>query len=483
MKFRIYFTPFVFLLATAPPVSMPGQADPGNWPPLLGDAVQALSHYIQYPSISGSEANAGKFFAALCEAKGLYVQLMGEEDGRFNFAASLYPLGMNKPNVVFLNHIDVVEADTVSAHWTHAPFGGEVSDGRIWGRGAFDNKGAAIMHLFAVAAFTGLAKEQELPFNVSLLAVSCEETSCPGGIGYVIEHFLEALNPVVVYGEGPPSLDGIVPSHPEQLLFAISLAHKRPFWLKLQAQIPCLGHGSVTPLEYANKEMARALHRLSSWKPKLQFNRHNSRMLKDLGRLEGGISGFFLKNHRWTRPIVAPALRKEPALSALFTDNVTLTGFQSGGESTINSIPQECTAFLDCRLLPESDQERFLKKLKRRIGSDAIQVEVLLETPGVEPSSPENPFYEALFESIAAYYPAAEVIPIILPNYTDDGWFRAAGVPSYSSIPVCMPRASLECVHGGDEHLPVQALEDGIAVFRSLIEKILHMETYLPGKK
>ena len=471
MNFKSYFTLAAFTLVFVSATALRAQSGPDVAAPVLDQAVQALSRYIQIPSLSGREAAAGRFFADLCASKGLHVHFMGEEDGRFNFAASLYPLDLGKPNVLFLNHIDVVEAE--GPGWTHPPFGGEVAEGRVWGRGAFDNKGAAIMHLFAIASLTERAKSEDLPFNVSLLAVSCEEGTCTGGAQYVAENFLDILNPVVVFGEGPPSLDGIVPSHPEQQLFAISLAHKRPFWLKLYAQIPCLGHGSVTPLEYANKEMARALHRLASWKPKLHFNVHNRRMLKDLGRMEKGIAGFFLKNNRWARPLIVPALRKEPALAALFTDNITLTGFQSGGEHTINSIPQECAAFLDCRLLPDSDRDRFLKRLKKRIRSEAIQVEVLLEMPGVTPSEPDNPFYRAMHESISTYYPEAEVIPIILPNYTDDGWFRAAGIPCYSSLPVFLARSSLEAVHGEDEHLPIQALEDGITVFSRLLHRIM----------
>lgn len=471
MNFKRYFVLAAFLAAFHIHFSLPGQSFPEIPAPVLEEAVQALSRYLQYPSISGSEAAAGRFFAELCAKKGLHVTLMGEEDGRFNFAASLYPLDSKKPNVVFLNHIDVVDADT--AGWNYDPFGGVVADGRIWGRGAFDNKGAAIIQLFAIAGFAGQAEKTDLPFNISLLAVSCEESTCPGGAGYVIEHFLDTLNPVVIYGEGPPSLEGMIPSRPDQQLFAISLAHKRPFWLKLRAGVPSLSHGSVTPLAYSNKEMARALHRVTKWKPKLQFNRYNRQMLRDLGRMEGGLAGFFLRNHRWSKPLIAPALRKEPVLSALFSDNITLTGIQSGDEQSVNTIPQECTAYLDCRLLPDSNRDKFLKRLKNRLRSDAIGMEILLEMPGMDPSPKDSPFYEALRESIAEHYPEAEVIPIILPNYTDDGWFRSVGVPCYSSLPVFMSRESLESVHGDNEHLPIQALKDGIAVFTRLIGKIV----------
>ena len=441
--------------------------------PIWEEAIPMLSEYIRNPSLSGEERGAGLFLADLCAQKGLHLTQLGAENGRFNFVASLYPLDKRKPNVLFLNHIDVVDADTLGGYWTHAPFGGEVDENCIWGRGAFDNKGAAIMQLFAIASFVEKAQVEDFPFNISLLAVSCEETQCMGGARYVTKHFLDTLQAVVAFGEGPPSLDGIVPSHPEQLLFAIAVAHKRACWIKLHAEVESLAHGSVTPLHYANEEMSRATARLVKWKPKMQFNALNRQMLKDLGRMEGGVAGFFLRHPRLTKPILVPVLRKEPALSALFTDNITLTGLQAGGHE-VNVIPQESTAYLDCRLLPESDQEAFLTRLKKRMRSESVEVEVLLEMPKVKPSSQGNPFYDAFYESISQYYPEAVVIPVLLPNFTDDGWFRAAGIPCYSSIPVKMPREALENVHGADEYLPVPALRDGIAIYTDLISRILN---------
>lgn len=435
------------------------------------DAVEALSHYLRILSHSGEEAEAGRFFADLCAARGLHVTYMGEGNGHFNFAASLYALSEGKPNVLFLNHIDVVEADTLKESWRYPPFSGTVAEGKIWGRGAYDDKGAGIMQLFAIASFVEMAQVEDLSFNVTLLAVSCEETQCPGGLQSVIQDYLETLNPVVVFGEGPPSLEGVVSSHPEKLIYPIALGHKRALWLQLHSEVDCLGHGSVTPPSYSNKEMVGALDRLMGWNPRLQFNRHNVRMLKELGRLEGGVTGFFLRHPRLLKPVVAPALRKEPALAALFTDNLTVTSIH-GGDETINVIPRQCTALIDCRLLPDTDQGDFLKRLRKKMRKANINVDIIMEMPQVPPSSEDSPFYKALHQSISTFYPDAAVFPVIIPNVTDDGWFRAAGIPCYSSIPVYMTRKSMEHIHGADEHLPVQSLRDGIAVYTDLIARL-----------
>ena len=108
---------------------------------------------------------------------------MGDQDGNYNFAASIKPLSDNLPNIIFLNHLDVVPAGDAS-NWTYPPFSGKIVDGEIWGRGAFDNKGPAIMQLFSVIASARKYQDYDLPFNVTLLSVSCEENSCEGGIQY-----------------------------------------------------------------------------------------------------------------------------------------------------------------------------------------------------------------------------------------------------------------------------------------------------------
>ncbi|MDD3568280.1 MAG: M20/M25/M40 family metallo-hydrolase [Bacteroidales bacterium] len=60
----------------------------------------------------------------------------------------MYPLSFNKPNIIFLNHIDVVLADNCEL-FTYPPFSGTIADGQVWGRGAIDSKGMAVMQLLA----------------------------------------------------------------------------------------------------------------------------------------------------------------------------------------------------------------------------------------------------------------------------------------------------------------------------------------------
>jgi carboxypeptidase PM20D1 len=115
-------------------------------------AAQFLSDYIKVESVSGNEAKAGIFFAEECARRGLQVRILTNENSSYNFVASLYPLSMGKPNIVLLNHIDVVDPGAPEK-WTFPPFSGAIAQGAVWGRGAIDNKGMAAMQLEALCQF------------------------------------------------------------------------------------------------------------------------------------------------------------------------------------------------------------------------------------------------------------------------------------------------------------------------------------------
>ena len=80
---------------------------------------EILSQYIQKESISGNEKEAGIWLKELCEQNGLFVKQMGNENGNYNFSASIRPLSSNLPNIIFLNHIDVSTRELYAEHFLY----------------------------------------------------------------------------------------------------------------------------------------------------------------------------------------------------------------------------------------------------------------------------------------------------------------------------------------------------------------------------
>jgi acetylornithine deacetylase/succinyl-diaminopimelate desuccinylase-like protein len=430
---------------------------------------QLLQEYIQIPSVSGNEKAAGDFIRSVCEENGLHITPFGEENGMYNFAASVYPLSDKKPNIVLLNHIDVVPE---SEENEFGQFSGKISNGNIYGRGAIDNKGAAVMQLGGIIGFLKNINTAKSDYNITFLAVSCEETQCTGGVNYVIENFLDLLNPVLVIGEGPTELSTLIGGEFNNPFFAVSVAHKRTLWLHLELELNGMGHASITPLSYANKDMIEALDRLISKKPKAIYNDVNVNFLKALGSHKKGIESFVLKHPRFFKFLLMPKLRKQPEIFSLFSNTLTITNINSHNKA-YNIIPEKAEAYLDCRLLPEQDENEYLKDLEKTLKNDSIKITITGNMPKAKPSSTENIFYHNLEKAIQLNYPGSETIPVMMPNVSDLGAFRSKGITSFASIPVYLTMKHVESIHNRNEMLPVKALYDGAQVFCDFISLMM----------
>lgn len=436
-------------------------------------AVQWLSKYISLPSESGNEKKAGTYFSQLCQEQGLYVRIFTDIDSSFNFAASLYPLSAGKPNIVLLSHIDVVSAGDTS-EWQVSPYAGLVKDSVIWGRGSLDAKGLGIMHLSALSKLKKENNGKDLPYNVTILAVSGEETGGFNGAKIIVNQFLNELKPVVVLGEGGSGIDGVVPSKPEKQIFGISVAEKNNLWLKLELKFITFGHGAAPPNSYANKAMVKALTKLNNIDTRIDFNKTNKRMFKELGRLEGGFKGFIVSHIHWRifRPILNKLIRDEPLFKSVLSNTTALTNMYNP-PGPPNQISNKATAYLDCRLLPGTNRRKFIRDIKYGLIEPRFKITVINECPEAEESSPNTLYYNALETAIQQIYPQAATVPILFPASSDNNYFREKGILVYGITPVFMSRSDLESIHNANEHIKISQLKEGIAVYQQFLKTLM----------
>lgn len=473
MRFYLCFLLFLF--------SQPILADSGNDPsfkkpnlaPNFNEAVNVLSEYLQIPSITGNEAPAGIFLSEYCKDRGLHVEIFSNEKNAFNFAASLYPLSTAKPNIILLNHLDVVPAGNEES-WTYPPFAGTVTDSSVWGRGAIDCKGLAIMQLMGLLQFKSI-NQKNLPFNITFLAVSNEETGGYLGTSFIIKNYLEYLNPVVVLGEGGSALRDIIPNRPEEAVYGISIAEKTNLWLELSLKDNASGHGASPSNVYANKSMVEALSRLNNQKMKLKFNEANKLMFNELGSIIGGLQGFVIKNANWFlfRPFLKGQINNNPFLRSLLTNTVTITNINNP-PGPPNQIASSSKATLDCRLLPGTRKKAFIKKIKKTLKEPQIEVKVIDEGPNNISTTPDDLFYSSMKNAINAYHNTenVHVAPFLFPASSDNAYFRNAGIPTYGIIPGILSHDEVNSVHNVNEKISKTALNSGIIIYYLFFENI-----------
>jgi len=435
------------------------------------DASKLLSKYISYRSIQGNEGEAGRFLSKFCSDNGLFVKVFSENDSAYNFAASLYPLSSRKPNIVLMNHIDVVPADD-STDWQYPPFSGSIVNNEIWGRGSIDMKGHAIMELMALLSFVDSAKVKDLPYNVTLLSVSGEETNSDNGAELITRNFYSELNPVVMFGEGGSGVKNIVPSDTAKTVFGISVAEKRVLWLKLDVYSESYAHGAAPSELYANKKLLRVLIKLMDEKKYVRFGKQMMVMFRQLGKMQGGIKGFIIKHINWKIlwPIVKNKFDEGEPMHLLVYNTFAITNI-SNPKGPSNQIAEKASAVLDCRLLPGTDSAKFIRQIKNSVGPK-VKITVLSTTPDAEPSE-QDKFYDAMSSALKEKFPGCAVMPILFPASTDNNYFRNKGLNVYGIMPAILTFENLQSVHNKDEHISVSNLNLGIEVFQRFISKCL----------
>jgi len=429
-----------------------------------------LSSYVQIPSVSGEEKEAGEFFARFCRDHGLHVHVFTDEEDSYNFAASLYPLEKGKPNIVFLTHIDVVPAGDEDG-WTHPPFSGEIADGMVWGRGAIDNKAMGVMQVLAILQFVEKAAARDLPYNVSLLAVSGEETGGDKGARIIAEKFLGELNPVVVYGEGGAGITGLLGAEPEKPVFGLGVAQKRRMFLAIESKVEASGHGSVPRKRYPTKEVVEATGALLEARPKITVSSTVRETMDQLARHERGFRRRVMRNIDFYGPLFGRFVRNDPLIASMLTNTLSLTSLTSA-EGAYNQIPAHARAVFDCRLLPETDEDEFLAHIQRIVSPYDVNVEVIRASPGT-PVSDQGVFYKAMENSIREVFDDALVVPFMFVAINDNRFFRRQGIPAYGLLPAMMSEELMESIHYFDERFPVDALDKGIEVYVHLISQLL----------
>jgi len=161
----------------------------------FGDEVQFLRRLIQIPSENppGMYEEVASFIDSFARQQGLKSRIMetppdvcrleGVEGGK-----RLNEMTMagerSKPKVLLLAHLDTVPAGDKST-WVHEPFGGEIAEGKIYGRGACDCKGRIAAYLFAQLALTRTL--DEIPGKVMMAATADEEIGGKTGARYLLE--------------------------------------------------------------------------------------------------------------------------------------------------------------------------------------------------------------------------------------------------------------------------------------------------------
>ncbi len=437
-----------------------------NWHKIGDQAANLLSEYLQIQSLNppGDESEAVEFIAAQLRARGFDSKIYTSGENRFNLLARLPGDGSKKP-VLLYHHMDVIEADP--ERWSCEPFGGEIRDGYVWGRGTIDMKGMGIMQLLALDL---LQKHQpERTRDIIFFAAADEEKGGDFGTKWMIEHHWDELEAEFVWDEGGFGLQDFFGPTP---IFTVAVAEKKDLWLKLIARGEP-GHSGMPHNDNAANILLRALDRVLALNAKYEVMPVTRMMFAEIAQTMSFPKSFLLKNLQ--NPLVfnllSATLTADPTIAAMMKDTLSITVLRAGGKE--NVIPDRAEATLDIRLLPDRDPQVFLENLERLIDDDRVEIDVVQYPEETSISEVDSEFYRTLSAVLKELVPEGVTAPMLTPGTTDSCFFRRKGVNSYGLFPAIIDPGELARFHGIDERISIENLRLGTQITYNMLKRLV----------
>ena len=435
-----------------------------DWDQLLKEATHYLQEYLRIDTVNppGNEVEGARFFKNIFDAESIPCQVFEPSPGRGSLLATLKGTSKKRP-ILLLNHIDVVPVE--KERWTVDPFEGIVQDGYLYGRGALDDKSMGIIEMMTLLILQ--RKKVPLERDVLFFAAADEETGGKWGIQWAMENVSSLRRSEYALNEGGYVILNET-GDPDR--YEISNGQKIVFQLQLKAK-GTSGHASMPHSDNPNVKLIHALEAVTKWEtPYNVLPMVKEFFLKTAPKQPPDERKFFEDIEKGLHdPSFSARLTTNPIYNAMVRDTISLTILQAGSKA--NVIPSESSATLDCRLIPGSSKENFLKEIKERLG-DEIEAEGKMEGKSIPPSPFNTDLFQAIQKFAISNDPDCPVVPFLLPGATDSRFLRERGITTYDFCPFRLPEKEIMRVHGNDERIALENLRFGIRMLMEVIKEV-----------
>jgi acetylornithine deacetylase/succinyl-diaminopimelate desuccinylase-like protein len=436
---------------------------------LGAEAQELLQGLVRFNTVNppGNERPAQEFLAAHLQQAGFDCELLGAEPERPNLVARLRaPQDASAgPALCYLGHVDTVLAD--AGEWTHDPWSGDVSDGYLYGRGSLDMKSQVAAE---VAAAATLARSGWRPASGELLIVAVvdEETGGELGAQWITENHPEKVRCDLLINEG----GGAFFDYGGRRCYGVCCAEKGVFRFTVTTD-GVAGHASMPGMgDNALLKMAPVLERLAARQPDYRLTEEPRAFLRGIGEdPEDPVAS------------VANLRAADERLAVMFEPmlGVTFTPTRIRASEKVNVIPSRAELKVDCRVPPGLGEQEVREDIAAILGTptpagEEWRIDFTEKVVGNR-SSPDTPLMDAIGEWVSAQDPGAEVVPVVLPGFTDSRHFRLAfpECVAYGFFPhrhqSLLHTAPL--IHGADERIDVRDLTFAAELFRDLAVRLL----------
>lgn len=447
-----------------------------NWTEIAAESVELFRELLRLDTTNppGNEKLAAELLAESLSEDGLDPWIVESAPGRANVVARL-PATTDEVAggpLLLTGHTDVVPAN--AENWRQPPFGAEIAEGCIWGRGAVDMKNMVAMS----AMVAKLLARTDAPRNRDLIVafVADEEEGCAYGSKFLVDEHPDRVRAEYALGE----VGGFWLHIGDVTYMPIMVAEKGQAHLRMRAR-GTAGHASMPRCDNALVQLSAAIAKLGQTRLPHHLVPTMANFLETLAdtqKLPEKIVIPRLSHPRLAEMLLDRVLPPDLATTfgALLHNTASPTVMNVGHKR--NVIPSEAVVELDGRTLPGFTAADLVREMRDVIADPAIDIEVVRETPAVEMSEVDSPLYRQIRRTVARHAPEVVVVPSMIPGYTDGQYFSRLGTKFYGCSPLALPRSYgikfAEMFHGVDERVPREGYEWGQRVLFEIVSEFVH---------
>lgn len=455
-------------------IGTPRGFDQKQWSEVCGEATGLFQSLLRIDTSNppGDEIVAARALQQSLELDGLQSEILESAPGRANLVCRLESAsGGSEPPLLLATHLDVVPAGD-HGRWTHPPFGAELHDGMIWGRGAVDMKNMVAMSAMVMKLLQ--RQRATLRRDVIFAAVADEEAGCNHGSRFLVEQHPDKVRAGYALGE----LGGYPLTIGRARVMPVQTAEKGICWLRITVRGPA-GHGSIPRRDSAVVQLSRALARIGAG----SLPQHNTQVVESFIRAVAALQPLPIRlvmprllNPRLSELILErffPDKSKAATMRALLHNTATPTVVHAGERT--NLIPDTAVAEIDGRTLPGQRPEDLIRELRALLGGELeLEIEVLERASGAMNHPPDSPLWDCIRSVVRRHDRGLTVVPYMIPGFTDAKYFARLGARWYGFSPVRFdPDSSLsftDLFHGIDERIPEDGFHWGLQALYEVVD-------------
>jgi acetylornithine deacetylase/succinyl-diaminopimelate desuccinylase-like protein len=442
-----------------------------DWRTALQETIGHLQQMIRMNTVNppGNELPVAQYLESVFRSAAIETHLFEPAPGRAAFVARLRGDGSRRP-VIIMGHMDVVGVERT--HWSTDPFGAEIVDGYLYGRGAIDDKGMVAANLETMLLLKRHVVDAggRLARDVIFVANSDEEAGGEFGMGWLVENHRELIDAEIVLNEGGRTR--IVQGTP--LYVAVQNAEKVAHIVTVTASGPG-GHAAVPLADNAIFRLGRALAAIGEHRETVQLTPTTQRFFAELAKV-------------WPDPIERRAMAdlssgdgarvaegaqvvgRTPVLDAVLRNGISATIVQGGIRQ--NVIPTEATALLNIRTLPGESIDGVVARLESAVGDSTVAIKVTNRGEDSPASDFSSPMFAAIAETVKELAPNMVTVPYMSTGATDSARLRRLGMQAFGILPFPMDQGDEDRMHGNDERIPLASLEFGTRLIFGAVYRV-----------